>query len=271
MGKNFTDEQLAAFLDDEASPALRNRIDEELKSSEDLRQRVQGISDVVAQIRGAFDAQDDDVPPFHLTEEPRQMPRILIFALRPTYIAGFASLMVMIFSALFFLQVNQKTSHPGQTFAALHKNQGFLNQDIWNVSLASEREKFAQLSFYSAQLNIDLTRVMSVRHLSFTWARLVNLDDHMAIQLNFLADSGEEISLYFTKQPNAMTDTPTVDRIGGFEVSTWRTNRLGIALVQPVLDEGDVHSAVLQRQDIVQKFFDIFSLEYGAPGSRFMI
>ncbi len=287
MTFTYTDEQLAAFVDDELDKSFEAEISEAINQSVDLKVRVQEIRQTKQRVMQAFDEYDADLPPFNFdTLKPRErhedsergsvqpLRKVLLFVRHPQSLIA-VSAICLLFTVVTiipsFSSSFNNSSQPNlpQMYATLYEQQGQVSQTQWRSAFGTDREKFERLAFFSNQAEIDLTRFSKMDELSFLEAKFLNLEGNSVIQVSFISPYGEDIAFYLQKGKHLANQDPVSTIVDGKLISRWTLNDSTLVLVQPRDQIQFRGEDVSERR--IKKFHETALSSAGRKNSRSMV
>ncbi len=284
MPYTYTDEQLAAFVDDELDKSFEAEISAAVGQSDDLKARVQEIRHMKQRVMQAFEEYDADLPPFNFdTLNPGQpqadreqspahtLTKVLLLIRKPLPLGAVTAFCLMVAAVFITLPTFNETGQPNftQMYATLYEQQGRVSQTQWRSAFGTDREKFERLSFFSNQAEIDLTRFSKMDELSFLEAKFLNLEGNSVIQVSFISPYGEDIAFYLQKGGHVTNADPVSTTVDGKLISYWNLNDSTLVLVQP-RDQMQIRGEDVSEKRI-QKFHETALSSAGRKNSRSMV
>jgi len=187
--RDFTDEELTAYLDGEAEPHIEDAINDALETNPALSERLAGLDLPLAHIREAYDTVLAEAPP---------MPPLRAEAPKRSYgmPAGFfgaglaAGLAVAVFSGL-----GQSTPPEPGWKAVVASYQSLYGEATLAGPAPAIAEAQAQIAKVGAAIGIDLGGLPVPAGLTFKRAQVLQFKGKALAQIAFSRDDGTPVAL----------------------------------------------------------------------------
>ncbi|MEQ8822856.1 MAG: hypothetical protein RIC14_00605 [Filomicrobium sp.] len=216
--QDFRDEELTAYLDEEADASLRDRIDLAKQSDSVLLARLQQLEIDRAQLRDAFGGLLGHAPepPAFLSQQQTEQP-----AAR-RYIIGLAACAaVMMFVGVGIGWMASESRLQDWKTAAATYHMLYVEETLASVSIAPG-EQSDQLARVSNALKREIRSdsLNGVAGLDYKRAQVLGYEGNPIVQLAFLTSDGVPIALCITKTGDPQTEV-TASRYSGLNAVVW--------------------------------------------------
>ncbi|MEO1346280.1 MAG: hypothetical protein AAFV74_19295 [Pseudomonadota bacterium] len=210
----FADEDLIAFLDDEAGTQKADAIREALAKDNELRNRLDALRVDLSDLSTAFaQFQPGQVrPEYHIPTVKRAV------AFKPLYAACLALAVVTGFGGGTFWQ----SQDPGWTDYVAAYHALYSPNTLANVSL-TEDEQTTQLAMVGDAIGKDwsLGELPVVPGVSYRRAQLLSFEGRPLVQLSFTTAAGAPLALCIIASPEAGNVAPRPTQAEGMQAVYW--------------------------------------------------
>ncbi len=222
----FSDQDLSAHLDDEATPELSEAIRAALADDAELRARLEALQAGQAQFAQAMEAALAAAPP--MPDVPRAAP-----ARSPhVWPVGLAGVAAGIALALGLGWNVSAPAEPGWRAVVANYQSLYVTETLAEVDLTPEAQA-ADLERLSSELGLDLTDLPEVDGLSFRRAQQLGFKGKPLAQLTFLTADGGPVALCIIRTNGETTPEITAEVLSGLDAFSWTDNGYGVLLVGP--------------------------------------
>lgn len=215
---SFTDEELTAYLDDEADPELRNKIENARESDIDLQAQLDRLKINTQQIESAFNNLLDHAP---ATVEIPEMPvqRRINTTLNKIAVAALVALIVGVGIGNKFSQDAKLDGWRGYVAAyhALYTEQTLV--DIAQTNIAASDQLRIAAATIGKDISIDT--LQASKSLSFKRSQVLGFKGKPLLQLSFVTESGEPVALCILKKPDLPDSQPKTVILEGMPATSW--------------------------------------------------
>jgi len=211
--RDFTDEDLTAFIDGELDAQTTASLKQALKSDQALKLRLNQLESATTGLPEAFDGLLAAAP--GLPDLPKEQPA------RPAWQvpAGLAAALALgIFLGAQFVAA-PKPGKDWMAYVAAYQRL-YVPETLTSVALSDEG-RAAQLARLGAKLETDLSTVANIRQLDFTRGQLLGFEDRAIVQLAFLSPSGAPLALCIVKSENPVERDLEVSEMEGLKSAIW--------------------------------------------------
>lgn len=228
--REFSDEDLTAYLDGEAEAALRAEIEAALEDDQALAETLRGLSLDKAAIKSSFDAMLAQAPAFSEDSTgDRDVPA------RP---AGFGraaiaatALFCLLFGGLAGSLLPRQAEGTWQEFAAtyhaLYVEDTLSHVDRPNQVAARELERVSE----ALGKPLELAALTGVERLAYKRAQVLGFEERPLAQLAFLTKAGEPVALCIFAKGGAASAALEVETIQGMSAALWAKDGFEFLLV----------------------------------------
>lgn len=224
----FTDEELTAYLDDEADADIRKSIDAALSDDTAIRDQLAALTIDHEQIRAAFDSLLDHAPA--AMELPDVKPQgVMNPTLYKMAVAALVALIVGVGVGINFSQDAKLEGWRGYV-AAYHTL--YTEQTLASIDL-SESTAQDDLSRASASIGKDISieTLQASDALSFKRTQLLAFKGNPLLQLTFVTVAGEPVALCILKKPNLADSEPRSVILEGMPATSWSKDGYDFILI----------------------------------------
>lgn len=236
----FSDQDLSAYLDDEAAADVSDAIREALPGDPVLRARLDrlraGQDDFVAAMAVALTAAPK------MPELPEPVAQRTVGAW-PFGLAGVAA------GAVLALGVGWSIWHtpdPGWRDVVANYQSLYVTETLAPVDLTPEAQQ-ADLQRLSAGLGLDLTALPEVSGLAFKRAQQLGFNGQPLAQLTFLTADGGPVALCILRTGADTSAGITAEVLSGLDTYSWTEDGYGVLLVGPKGADGLENAAEILR------------------------
>ncbi|MEM6758587.1 MAG: hypothetical protein AAF601_03825 [Pseudomonadota bacterium] len=229
--RNYTDEELTAFLDGEADAALAEAIGDALEHDTALSERLAELDIPLEPLRAAYDTLLETAPlmPALPDETPAPATRFGWGWGIGTFGTGIAAgLAVAVFTG-FGAPAPEPAPPPGWA-AFVASYQSLYTPETLAAVQISSAERAAQLAQVSAALGLDLSAITEAPGLTLKRAQLLGFNGKPLVQLAYQRDDGTPIALCII--PAGAEGKPvSMGAAQGMELARWNTPGFGYLLI----------------------------------------
>ena len=221
---HFSDEDLTAFLDGEASAELAKKIECALENDAVLMKRLEDLSLPVDELKIAMQQVTDQAPslPDVLTDRTSPSNKSPISWVYAGSLAA-SVLISLVVGGLF-----------GKTYFAPSEAQGwkhyvaayqslYVGDTLGNIQLSPEQIQ-KNLEDISGQIGFDLVKMTADSELSFKRAQLLGFKGKPLVQLAYLSPDGQPVALCIIRTNKDNTETIGMEKLEGMAAASWRKN-----------------------------------------------
>jgi anti-sigma factor RsiW len=208
---NFSNEELTAYLDGEASDADRHRIDASKINDPVLRARLSQLEIDTTAIRSAF--QTMQTPAFNIAPKQKAVPKNGWWKI--------AAAMALAFGVgLLSSQFLQSTPEWQQQAASYHE---LYSTETLAGLAATEAMQQDQMAAVSKAIGKEtsVTQVNAAPDFEFKRAQLLGFNKKPLVQIAYASKDGAPFALCIFADGAARTQTPTFQRMGKIDTATW--------------------------------------------------
>lgn len=216
--RTFTDEELTAYLDDEADAELRGAIDAARAGDNDLDDRIEGLTIDRKLIEAAFDSLLDHAP--SSVKLPDVAPQGgMNSTLNKMAVAALVALVVGVGVGNKFSQDAKLDGWRGYV-AAYHAL--YTEQTLADINL-TDRAAQDELSRGSASIgkDINIEALQASDTLTFKRTQLLAFKGKPLLQLSFVTTDGAPIALCIIKKPDLADSEPRTVILEGMPATSW--------------------------------------------------
>ena len=226
--KRFSDEDLTAFLDGEADPALNAEITQALNSDEALAERLASLDIPIAAIRSSYDALLSEAPDLPVEDaSPTKTKASRVPWTLGTFATGLAAGI-----AIAFLLPKDSTTLPEPGWKAVVASyQSLYGADTLNSVDPNSAETSAQLERVSASIGLDLENLPAPSGLTFKRAQLLSFNGRPLAQLAYQRADGTPVALCILKVDSADATPMSVETMVGLGAASWNAGGFGYLLI----------------------------------------
>jgi anti-sigma factor RsiW len=226
-GPIFSDEDLTAYLDGEAEPALEAALSRALEVDEVLQERLSRLDVPIAAIREGYAALLADAPAMPPLEEPAS--RNIGWRGFGTFGAGLAAgIAITVATGLF--APTPEPQRPGWK-ATVASYQSLYGAKTLPADAPSATEQAAQLASVGEAINLDLSDLPNTPGLSFRRAQLLDFGGRPLAQIAFVASDGTPVALCILQENEADDTLVTASIIEDMGAASWQTGTYGFLLI----------------------------------------
>jgi len=242
--RNFSDEELTAFLDGEAGDALHAAIEAALETDEVLAERMAALDLPLAPIVQAYDAllqTAPEMPAFDtvIPEPVQARPRGVWAKGFGVFGTGLAAGLAM----AFFTGLGTPEPQPRGWVSFVASYQALYTTATLSGATPSQQEAEVQLASVSDALGLDLTGLPVTEGLTFKRAQVLGFNGKPLIQIAYLREDGTPVALCII--PAGPDDKPvSMGEAEGLDIARWNTPGFGFLLIGgedqvPLADEAE--------------------------------
>lgn len=226
--RSFTDEELTAYLDEEASSELRGAIDDALADDTDLQAQLDNLRIHESQIQTAFDDLLNHAP--SSVEIPEIKERN---GGHPTFykmaVAALVALIVGVGIGNKFSQDAKLEGWRGYVAAyhALYTKQTLA--DVRQTASTTADQLKAASSAIGKDISIDA--LQGSKSLSFKRSQVLAFKGKPLLQLSFVTTEGEPVALCILRKPALADSEPRTAILEGMPTTSWSKNGYDYILI----------------------------------------
>ncbi|WP_162938076.1 anti-sigma factor [Kiloniella sp. EL199] len=218
----FTDENLTAFLDGEATDDLAYQIERALEVDAVLKTRLEDLSLPVDELKKAMQQVRDQAPdlPSVLTEDATVSNRR---SGNWAYAGSLAAsvLISLIIGGLFARTYLAPDEARGwKSYVAAYQSL-YVGQTLDTIELTPEQIQ-KNLDNLSVEMGIDLAKMTSGSELIFKRAQLLGFKGKPLVQLAYLSPEGQPVALCIIRTDKGDTEAIGMDELEGMAAASWR-------------------------------------------------
>lgn len=216
--RTFTDEELTAYLDDEAETSLRDAIDATLADDSALKSRLTGLTVDREQIKTAFDSLLDQAP--SSVELPDVTPQgRMNSTLYKVAVAALVALVVGVGVGNKFSQEAKLDGWRGYV-AAYHAL--YTEQTLAGI-IQTDSAAAAELATAAATIGktIGLDAVQSSDGLNFKRSQVLAFKGNPLVQLSFVTADGAPVALCILRKTGLADSDPRTVILEGMPATSW--------------------------------------------------
>lgn len=216
----FSDEELTAFLDGEASPALAEQIAAAAEGDDILQDRIEQLEAPVAQLRAAFEPDRITTPkmPDHIgAASPRVWTRIAVPAA-----------MAACFALGLFVAPNLQQGAGWVDQVASY--QALYVTETLNGAAQDPAATQAALGQANANLGLEFDHAPLIEGMTFKRAQILAVDGETLLQMAYLSDDGIPYALCVTRVANDQ-DGVSTGMSHALATASWVQDGLGFVWV----------------------------------------
>ncbi|WP_085899795.1 anti-sigma factor family protein [Kiloniella majae] len=224
---HFTDEDLTAFLDGEATADLAQEIERALDSDVALQKRLEDLSLPVDELRQAMQQVTDQAPdlPDVLTNTASTSKRQASNKGIGNWIYSgslAASILIsLIIGGVFGKIYFAPTEVQGwKSYVAAYQSL-YVGDTLNSIELTPEQTQ-KNLDNLSSQMGIDLAKMTSGSGLDFKRAQLLGFKGKPLVQLAYLSPEGQPVALCIIRTNKGNTEAIGMDELEGMVAASWR-------------------------------------------------
>lgn len=214
----FTDEDLTAYLDDEADSALYDAIHAARKTDHEVQTRLDNLTIDKDQITAAFDSYLDHAP------ASVELPEVKTQGgLDPTlYKMAVAALVALVVGVSVGTKFSQDAKLDGwrgyvAAYHALYNEQTLASIDPTGPGPIDELQRAAQL----IGKNISVDDLQSSDLLAFKRTQILSFKGNPLVQLTFVTADGAPVALCIIKKPDLADSQPRTAILEGMPATSW--------------------------------------------------
>lgn len=222
---DFSDEDLTAFLDGEASPDLEAAIAEAVEMDDALADRLAGLDLPLATLRAEYDALLDDAPPMPAlpTAQAPRRPMIGLGLFGGGLAAGLA------IAALTGLFSTAPKTPEWKTVVADY--QLLYGPETLEGLAPNASEAQAQLLRAGQAIDLDLSGLPTPEGLTFRRAQLLAFENRPLVQIAFTRADGTPLALCILPRSDEVTSGFDMETLQGLMSASWHTPSHGYILI----------------------------------------
>jgi anti-sigma factor RsiW len=227
--RQFTDEDLTAFLDAEADADLSAAIGARRETDAALAARLEALDIPLVQIAGAYDAMLANAPAMPaFVNDTKSVPRRFGWGWGAgTFAGGLAAGLAV----AAFLGLGAPTpAKPGWVAYVASYQALYTTQTLTLSAPPSHDETQAQLAAVSAALGLDITALPMAQGLTFKRAQVLGFNGKPLIQIAFLRDDGTPVALCIIPA-GPDTEGMELDTAQGLDLARWNAPGFGYLLI----------------------------------------
>lgn len=216
--QTFTDEELTAYLDDEADSALREAIDAARATDHEIQTQIDELTIDKDKIAAAFDNYLDHAP------ASVELPEVKVQGgLDPTlYKMAVAALVALVIGVSVGTKFSQDAKLDGwrgyvAAYHALYNEQTLASIDPTGPGPADDLQRAAQ----SIGKNISVDDVQSSDLLTFKRTQILAFKGNPLLQLTFVTADGAPVALCIIKKPDLADSEPRTAILEGMPATSW--------------------------------------------------
>ena len=216
----FSDEELTAYLDGAADPALRADIERALGGDPGLRERLEALSVDVDAIRGAFDDLLNAAPP--VPDSLADGASVQAARPRVGWAASLAAAVaLLLLGGLAGSFISREDPQTWRAYAAAY-HALYVEETLSHVATSAASAE-ADLARVSATLGktLELADVSGVAGFDFKRAQVLGYEGRPLIQLAFLTEAGDPIALCIFGAGDKQTADLVTARMEGMSAASW--------------------------------------------------
>lgn len=236
----FSDQDLSAYLDDEAPADVAAAIEGALPDDPGLRARLDALRAAQDSFTVAMEAALASAP--EMPDMPEPVAQTTASAW-PFGLAGVAA------GAVLALGVGWNIWHtpdPGWRDVIANYQSLYVTETLAPIDPTPEVQQ-AELQRLSAGVGIDLTGLPEISGLSFKRAQQLGFKGKPLAQLTFLAADGGPVALCILRNGAETSPGITAEVLSGLDTYSWTEDGFGILLVGPKGTEGLKNAAEILR------------------------
>ncbi|KLN59139.1 hypothetical protein WH96_19425 [Kiloniella spongiae] len=238
----FSDEDLTAFLDGEASADLARQIEQALDVDAALQKRLEDLSLPVDDLKAAMQQVTDQAP---------NLPDILTDSVAVSnkssgnwiYAGSLAAsiLVSLVIGGVLGKSYFVPTETPGwKSYVAAYQSL-YVGDTLNSVELTPEQTQ-KNLDNLSSKMGIDLASMTSGSDLVFKRAQLLGFKGKPLVQLAYLSPKGQPVALCIIRTDKGNTEAIGMDKLEGMAAASWRKNGYAFLFIggqdETVIHEG---------------------------------
>jgi len=211
--RTFTDEELTAYLDGEATPEDVAAIVAALDSDPAVEAQLRALEIPKAGIASAFAESLRDAPPAPDLAPPVGHSRKAGFLLAASFCV------CLVFSGVIGAAIQRNVEPDWMEMAAAYQAL-YVEETVATASPTAD-ETTAQLARVSDALGKDLAAVATVTRASFKRAQILGHAGKPLIQIAFLSKAGAPIALCIYENDSGRSSEATISRMHALASATW--------------------------------------------------
>ncbi len=236
----FSDQDLSAYLDDEAPVDVSDSIRSALPDDPGLRARLESLRTAQDGFAAAMTAALAAAP--EMPDLPEPLPQRTVSAW-PFGLAGVAAGVAL---ALGFGWNVWRTPDPGWRDVVANYQSLYVTETLAPVDLTAAAQQ-ADLQRLSSGLGLDLTTLPEVSGLVFKRAQQLGYKGKPLAQLTFLTADGGPVALCILRTGADTSPGITAEVLSGLDTYSWTEDGFGILLVGPKGTDGLKNAAEILR------------------------
>ncbi len=222
---HFTDEDLTAFLDGEATGDLAHQIERALEVDTLLQKRLEDLSLPMDELKKAMQQVTDQAPelPDVLTEDTSIANGRLGLNKRWGYAGSLAAsvLISLVIGGVLGKAYFVPTETQGwKSYVAAYQSL-YVGDTLNSIELTPEQTQ-KNLDNLSGQMGIDLAKMTTGAGLVFKRAQLLGFKGKQLVQLAYLSPQGQPVALCIIRTDKGNTETIGMDKLEGMAAASWR-------------------------------------------------
>jgi hypothetical protein len=217
--RTFTDEELTAYLDGEATERLRTDIAAALKRDNTIRKRLDGLAIDTAALKSAFDALLPSAPKApNLGAREQATGSSLWTRYRELAATALLCLAVGWGGAAYVLQPKAESWQDfAATYHALYVNGTLIDSEKDEVGLATELKRVSS----SLGKSVNIKALSQISGLNLKRAQILGFEDRPLMQVAFLSKAGAPVALCIMKALHGHDSGVEISRMRGMSAATW--------------------------------------------------
>ncbi|MEO0370211.1 MAG: hypothetical protein AAF231_02035 [Pseudomonadota bacterium] len=229
--RSFTDEDLTAYLDGEASAALTHDIEKQLEDDPALAAELQALRAAEAAFTADQDALLSLAPSMPaLPATPRTTPAWI------TALGGMAAGLVIAAGFTWSLMSGQGSGQDPDWRAVVANYQSLYVTETLAGVAEPQSVSEAKLAELSGVLGLDLTDLPKVDGLNYRRAQQLGYQGTPLAQLTFLTEDGGPVALCILQVGGPDSDGVETQVLDGLAAYSWVDNGYGVLLIGPLDD-----------------------------------
>lgn len=229
----ISDEMLTAYLDSELDAHEVAQVEDAIKESPAILERLRSLDIVKQDLKPALDLLLKDAPaaPFIQKPQPKSAPQFLLRSA-----TAIAALLVAGVILLRAFPMNSTDQLALVERIAVYQDL-YVNETLSTLSF-TEVEKSRQLDFLSERIGYDLSTFENVKGLEFVRGQLLGFEGENLAHLSYLSDSGLPIALCAIRLDSPEYAGAFVTEVMGMTAVQWQDSGYQFFLIGDV--EADV-------------------------------
>jgi len=227
--KDFSDEELVAFLDNECDAGTRQHIELALKSSSVIRSRIENLFVEKTELKATFDYLLDSAPRVPISEELLKSTEASGTNPLSSFLAGWKQVAAVGIVALLIGGVlgNVYTNRQQDnwqsyvaTYQALYANLTLEHINQSNADATAELERV----FSTIGKKVEITDLKSFNQMDYKRSQILVFEGRPLVQMTFLSTTGQPVALCIMQSENYATSNVEYSVMEGMQSSRWTGN-----------------------------------------------